>query len=145
LRSFEFKGAVAAGVLALAFIAGTPCRAAEREPSEAEMRAAMERIITADRARADAMAQRCSGVGERSGSVEGQMGAFECLFGMAGQASLRQMSIRSFEKLHCGAATTGGYYCDYAIAMNTPFGASAVPSAGRKRFVNTKNGWMALD
>jgi hypothetical protein len=144
MKTSRFRAAASACVLLIASLGGTPSLAAAGEPSEAQMRSAVERIVAADRAKASAMLEKCKYVRERSESVGGQMTAFECLIGLATAEAMAKTSIASFEKLHCGAATTGGHYCDYSILMSSPLGLST-PRVNKSRFVSTKQGWMALD
>lgn len=119
-----------------------PATSAQREPTEVEMRTAVENILQGARANADRMSQSCN---ERT---DNPLIALQCLAGAGMSGATRGVRINNFEKLNCGAATTGGYWCDYLIQLDMgQFNVMGLdqPQTGQKRFVRTKYGWLVFD
>lgn len=141
--------ALAISVLGVAFsgdaIAAPPAKrsapAAQREPTEAEMRTAVENIMSGARANVNRMKQSCDQ------STDNPLIALQCLAGAGMGDAAAGIRIVNFEKLNCGEATTGGYWCDYLIQLDLgKYNVMGVdqPQTGQKRFVRTKYGWLAL-
>lgn len=116
------------------------------EPTEAQMRKAIQnRLDGAQQAMAEKRAACKSGSGGDNPIV-----AVQCIALLGPEAAgvaTPHVSITYFEKLNCGAATTGGYLCDYVIAADAgQYSSLTGPQTANKRFVNTPaRGWIVLD
>ena len=137
--------------LALAGVSfGQAAVAAERPPTQAEMRSAMDRRLNAAISTQASQGQRaCQSM--NSGNSQNPLDALACAM-MGGQAGAmaRNITISYFEKISCRKAVASGYTCDYLINANAPMMGgfnpdNGSPVTGTKRFVQSARGWIALD
>ena len=154
---------VKTGALARVFVllgALAAAQAAQAEPTEREMRAAIEGKFGNVNANANSLAERCNNREyQRSGD---QMLAMQCLqYAIVGGVTnggrdvrAPQFNITRFEKIACEKAQgKPGYLCDYVMgfgsnmAANSPMleGTMRNGSAAQARFIKRDGGWIALD
>lgn len=112
------------------------------EPTEAEMLSALERKLGQHEGNIDKLKQGCASMNQTKNPYD----AMGCLMGHAG--GLAKVSITDFEKVGCAAARVGGYMCDYTIRISTGGMMGPMDNMGSseiitKRFIKTKNGWVA--
>lgn len=127
-------------LIALLLVGGTTqaiAQSAAREPSETEMRAALQAKLDGARKMTADMAAKCK-------NPQTPIDAMMCLMSSSYQMGANSLSIGGFKKIGCERANRGGYWCDYMISMNTPleFSNSGVTS---KRFVNNGGQWVSID
>lgn len=112
------------------------------EPTEAEMRAAIQRGLDGLAASYNNMAKGCAGT--NSSGFE----AARCLFGSLGVGASRGLEIAGFHKIGCVPAASGGFWCDYWIALKLPGAFDVVGDRmgqHNKRFRKTEDDRIALD
>jgi hypothetical protein len=131
------------------------------EPSEAQMRAAIEAKFGNVNAGADETAQRCNNREYNRGQGDSVL-AMQCLmYGIGGGVTNGGRNVRApqfkltrFEKIACEKAQgKAGYLCDYVMgygsnmASNSPAieGMMRSGAATQGRFVKRDGGWIALD
>lgn len=133
---------IIAGIAAMTLLSPAVAAVPSREPTEAEMRQALMDRLNGSQDAVRKLKDECSHLNGNSSPILGM----QCLTVMA---PLPSISIKSFEKLNCGAATTGGYICDYLIAVDMgqlTAGLGGEPTTAQKRFIKSPTrGWIALD
>ncbi|MEM8826367.1 MAG: hypothetical protein AAGD40_05515 [Pseudomonadota bacterium] len=133
-------------ICAILFTTAIPAAAFAEEPTEAEMRAALQsRIDTAKQGTEQMKNDGCDKM--RGGQSQDMMAAFNCLMGAAGSSV--DIGISAFEKVACEKADAPGYICDYIVAMSSsmtgPMQPAGTGQVVTKRFVKSKSGWIAID
>ena len=129
-------------LIALLLIGGTTQAIAQgtaREPSETEMRAALQAKLDGRKKIATDLTNP-----EKCKNPQTPMEATGYLFGPLITGGIHSLSIARFQKSGCECANRGGYWSDYTIAVNTPMGIDS-DNVASMRFVRGAQGWMAMD
>ena len=129
------------------------------EPTENEMRAAVEAHFGQANDAADETARRCNNREFKQGQGDPLL-AMQCLaYGMGagvtdGGSSVRapKFSLTRFEKIACEKAQgKAGYVCDYVIGYGTNMPSIPAETIGRQgaasqsRFVQRNDSWVMLE
>lgn len=127
--------------LGLALLSGL---AAAAEPTEQDMRSAIQQQINRRYQNATALEQEC----KRMRESQNPYVAIGCLMGKT--QKMANISITSFEKIGCEKArAVPGYRCDYRVRLSTGGLLGPLDNMGgginTKRFVNTSSGWELTD
>ena len=147
---------------ALVLLAGVfASQAVLAEPSEREMRAAIEAKFGTVNAAADETAQRCNARQYQRGQGDPVL-AMQCLmYGVGGGVTdggrnvrAPQFKLTRFEKIACEKAQgKAGYVCDYVMGYGSNMAANSAMleqtmrngAATQARFIKRDGGWIALD
>lgn len=114
--------------------------AAQAEPTEAQMQAAIQDLL-------DTLAAEYQNMGKKCQNPVTARDATDCMLGTFGKEASKQIKIAGFQKVACKPARVG-HYCQYRILLD--IGILDVAGTNRvatnvKRFVKTPLGWQAYD